>query len=429
VAAIADACDFLDLVERSRLLTADEVDAAAKRLSIAKDAGAIPAAKALVKDGLLTRFQVNRLLEGNHRGFFIDQFRIEDILGSGGMGWVYIARNLETGQDVALKMLCEKAETDPGLLARFKLEAKAGMMLNHEAIIRTHLIASTTGLYGDIHYTVMDLVRGVGLDEFVALGGPIKWPLACHIGLYVAAGLHHAHRKGLIHRDIKPSNILVDESCNAKILDFGLSVASQDDEADEFSLAMIFGHDCLGTADYIAPEQSLDSFQIDRRADIYSLGATMFFILTGRVMFPEQKTRFEKIEAQQKLPIPRLRDIVPEIPAEVEAIVNKMLEKNPKRRFLNAKEVCVALDKFAKPSRVQFNFQHILDRRYVIAQQRQKMLDDQARKSAQATSLTSCSLDSKATRPTQSAIETTIRKDTIVEDRRGPESVAETTSE
>lgn len=416
------ASEFLDNLEESHLLTLDEIDAAIERLDLPEDAPADTAAKAFIKEGLLTRFQAVRLLEGRARGFFIDHFRIEDILGSGGMGWVYIAKDLQSGEKVALKMLCAQSEQDAGLLARFKLEARAGMMLDHHAIVRTRSIAQTTGLYGEIYYTVMDFVPGLGLDELVAMGGPVQWPVACHIGRHVAAGLFHAHRKGLIHRDIKPANVLVDEFCNARILDFGLSLVSRSDQGDEFSLAMIFGQDCLGTADYIAPEQSIDSFAIDHRADLYSLGATLFFLMTGQVLFPDRKTRQEKIEAQQKLTPPLLRSIKPDIPVEVEVIVNRMLAKRPEDRFPNGKTICEVLAPFAKPTRIHFDFQKVLDRRYAIAQQRQQMLDQKLQRAAQATSLTMCSLDSRTTKPGQAMIDTSIRKDTQIAPPRVRES-------
>lgn len=409
------ASEFLDHVERSRLLTTEQIDAAVEALDICDDDQAAPTAKAFVKGGYLTRLQASRLLEGNYRGFFIDNYRIEDILGSGGMGWVYVARDLETDQRVALKMLCEQDDNDPGLLARFRLEGRAGLMLDHEAVVKTLKMGHTEGLYGNIHYTVMEYFEGIGIDEFVSLlKGPIKWPLACHIAYHAAAGLHHAHRNGLIHRDVKPANILVDGTANAKVLDFGLSLVSQSSEGEEFSLAMIFGQDCLGTADYIAPEQAVDSFTIDHRADIYSLGATLFFMLTGRLMFADCHTRADKIEAQKLRTPPRIREINPDVPAEVEAIVNRMLEKNPEDRFPSAKVVCAELVKIARPTKIHFNFQTILDRRYAIAQQRLKLLSERAQKSSQQTSLTFCSLDSRASRTSQSAIETTIRKDTQV---------------
>jgi len=406
------AADFLDYVEQSRLLTPDEVDAAVDRLDLDEDGDPATTAQALVTDGLLTRLQATRLLAGHTRGFFIDQYRIEDVLGSGGMGWVYIARDVESNEQVALKMLCEQGDKDAGLLTRFRLEAQAGMRLDHPAIVRTRKIGSTAGLYGDIHYTVMDFFPGIGVDEFVAIGGPIKWPLTCHIVRHVAAGLHHAHLKGLIHRDVKPANILVDTDANARILDFGLSLASQGSHGDEFSLAMIFGHDCLGTADYIAPEQAQDSFTVDQRADIYSLGATMFFMLAGRTLFPDRTTRADRIHAQVHEAPPDIRQLRPEIPEGVAAILSRMLAKDPEQRFQSAKAVCVALEPFAKLSRVLFDFQKILDRRSVIAQQRRQMLSEQARRTAEASSLTMCSLDSRVTRPSQSAIETAIRRDT-----------------
>ena len=407
------ASQFLEMLERSRLLTAEELEAAVEKLDVCDDDGPIPTAKAFVRGGYITRLQASRLLEGQHRGFFIDHFRIDDILGSGGMGWVYSATNLETNEKVAIKMLCEQNDRDAGLLTRFKLEARAGLMLKHEAVVRTQLMGHTQGLFGDIHYMVMDYVAGIGVDEFVALlGSPINWRLACHIAYHAGAALHHAHRKGLIHRDVKPSNILVDNIASARVLDFGLSQVSQSDRSDEFSLAMIFGQDCLGTADYIAPEQATDSFTIDHRADIYALGATLYYMLTGGVLFGDCKTRAEKIDAQKNRTPVSIRQIAPDVPVEVERIVNRMLAKNPDDRYATAKIMCSELVKYAKPSNIRFDFQKVLDRRYTIAKQREKLLNDRAKRPAQQTSLTVCSLDSQATRTSASAIETAIRKDT-----------------
>lgn len=406
------ASQFIESLRKSRLLTTEEVDAAVEQLDVCSDDGAIPTAKSFVRGGILTRLQASRLLEGQHRGFFIEHFRIDDILGSGGMGWVYSATNLETKEKVAIKMLTEKNDQNPGLLTRFKLEARAGLMVNHEAVVRTLLMGHTQGLFGDIHYMVMDQVEGIGVDEFVAmLGGPIKWKLACHIAYYAGAGLHHAHRKGLIHRDIKPSNILVDTAGTARVLDFGLSQVSNSDQSDEFSLAMIFGQDCLGTADYIAPEQASDSFTIDHRADVYSLGATLYYMLTGQIMFPDCKSRAEKIEAQKHRTPEGIRKLRPEVPVEVEAIVNRMLAKNPCDRFPTAKIMCSKLVKYARPSNIRFDFQKVLDRRYTIAKQREKLLADRARQlAAQANQTNSANRSPTPTAP--SAVETDIHKDT-----------------
>lgn len=413
--AVAQAAsEFLHFLERSRLLTPEQIRDAAGRLGVREDDPVVPLAKKFVKAGVLTRLQASRLLEGHYRGFFLDHFKIEEILGSGGMGWVYIARDMQTDEQVALKMLCEQNEKDVGLLTRFQLEAKAGMMLDHQAVVKTRTIGQTSGLYGDVHYAVMDFFQGVGVDEFVALGGRVKPSLACHIALYAAAGLHHGHNRGLIHRDVKPANILVDTYGNARIIDFGLSLASQEDQGDEFSLAMIFGHDCLGTADYIAPEQSTDSFNVDARADVYSLGATFYFMLTGQVMFPERRTRHQKILAQQSEEPVRVRELVPEIPADIERILNRMIAKDPNARFRTAKAVCHALQTHAKPTRIRFDFQQILDRRYAIAQQRYQLLNDQAKQKVRQTTLSECSLDSKTTRPAESVIDTDVSRDTEV---------------
>ncbi len=411
---LATSSEFFDHLQRSKLLTDEQFDAALVLLGELIDQDAPAIAKALVKAGILTRLHAQRLLEGRTRGYFIGDYRIEDILGSGGMGWVYIARDLRTDEEVALKMLCGKNEEDAGLLTRFRLEAEAGLRLNHEAIVRTREIGKSSGLYGDIHYVVMDLVRGVGIDEFVAMAGPIAWPLTCHIVRHVAAGLHHAHRQGLVHRDIKPGNVLVDQLSNAYVLDFGLSVASRSEFADEFSLSMIFGQDCLGTADYISPEQARDSFHVDGRADIYSLGAMMYFMLSGKVLFPGRKTRSQKIEAHWNDEPQPIREVVPTVGEEIAQILHRMLAKDRDQRFATARDVATALEPFARPKRVDFNFQHILDRRHAIARLREKSLDDRAKRLSQASSLSVCSVDSRTAIPTSTQSETSIHKDTYL---------------
>jgi serine/threonine-protein kinase len=414
VAIVANTTDFLGHLQQSKLLSEERFDAALEVVAALGEPDSMTAAKALVKAGFLTRLHATRLLEGRTRGFFINHFRIEDILGSGGMGWVYIARDLKTGEEVALKMLCEQNENDAGLLARFQLEAEAGRKLKHPAIIRTHEVGEALGMYGKVHYMVMDLVRGVGIDEVVSMGGPIECPMACHIALHIAAGLQHAHRLGLVHRDLKPANVLVDENGNAHILDFGLSLASQSVLGDEYSLSMIFGQDCLGTADYIAPEQARDSFQVDRRADLYSLGATLYFMLSGQVLYPNKKSRAAKLEAHWHEPPRPIRQLAPDVPVKVERIIDRLLAKDPEQRYATARQVATDLQPFAKAKRINFNFQQVLDRRAAIARQREKLYDERSKRAATASSLSVCSVDSKAVRPTQAQMETTIRKDTEV---------------
>ncbi|MCA9067150.1 MAG: serine/threonine protein kinase, partial [Planctomycetaceae bacterium] len=187
----------------------------------------------------------------------------------------------------------------------------AGMRLHHPNIVHTYRMDST----GAIYYLVMELVRGISLHELVALRGPLKWPFACDFALQAATALQAAHGLGIIHRDIKPANFLIEQSGDCHILDFGLALI-QDSPDDEFSLSMLFGHNCLGTPDYIAPEQSLDSSSVDCRADVYSLGATFYVALTGRVPFPDKTTR-DKLEAHRSRTAANVCSIRKEIPAEV----------------------------------------------------------------------------------------------------------------
>ncbi len=343
---------FIELVRASRLVESGRMDRSEGTLK--KAATAKEAAIALVNHGWLTRYQAERLLSGRARGFFIDNYAVQDLLGFGGMGRIYIAKDTETGETVALKVLTERHEVDSGMLTRLQMEAEAGMRLDHPNVIRT----LKTGDTGAVFYMVMEFVQGISLYEVLATGGRLPWSQASDVTAQVAQGLHHAHQKALVHRDVKPANILVTEDGRAKILDFGLALLTDEAEA-EFSLQMIFGHDCLGTADYIAPEQSRNSSQVDARADVYGLGCTLYFALSGKPPFPVEGVR-AKLEAQRNETPKSIRELVPEIPPALAGVLGKMMAKDPADRYQSADETALALQRFAKREPIAIPFQKVL---------------------------------------------------------------------
>lgn len=317
--------------------------------------------KAMMLKGLLTRFQADWLMTGEFVEFSIDKYRVTEILGTGGMGWLYVARDEESGDQVALKVISKEQENE--YITRFKLEARAGLMLKHPHIVRTDRIDETD----DVVFVVMELVEGISLQELIILNKFIPWPQACSFARQAAEGLKHAHSKGMVHRDVKPANLLIEKDGKVKILDFGLALLEKDD--DEFSLAMISGQDCVGTADYIAPEQTLDSFTVDARADIYSLGCTLYATLTGCVPFPAETIQQKLRAHRSKNPKP-IREIRPEVPEAVEAIVMKMMARDLDKRYRNAADVAKALAPHSKRSPAVFDFQKVLRNRVLEAKQR-----------------------------------------------------------
>lgn len=346
--------EFLELLEKSGLLSGDRVHHLAASLKIAGDLSALEAARRLVREKLLTPFQAERLLEGRYRGLVVDQYRIREVLGFGGMGCVYIAEDSREQKKVALKVLSTEHSVDAGMLARIRLEGEAGMRLRHPGIVQTYGAGST----GAVHYLVMELFRGITLHELVALRGPVAWSSVCDIGMQAAEALQAAHDQGVIHRDIKPANFLIDPSGLTKILDFGLALM-HDVPDEEFSLSMLFGHDCLGTPDYIAPEQSLDSQSVDGRADVYSLGASLYVALTARLPFPEKSNK-AKLEAQRTRSPRPVCQVVPEIPAAVGEVIARMMRKAPGERFQTAAAVAAALRPFAARNPIPFDFRELV---------------------------------------------------------------------
>ena len=306
-------------------------------------------------------------LIGGGRTAQVGQYRVTDILGRGGMGWLYIGEDTTSGEKCVLKVLSEQDGVDAGIRTRFLLEAQAGIRLEHPNIVKTFKTDRTDGLFRDIYYSVMEFFEGITLTELVLQSGRLPWQQACDVIRQTAIGLAYIHDNEIIHRDIKPSNLLVDRNGTVKILDFGLAML--DEDGDEFSLAMIFGHDCLGTADFVAPEQTLDSYKVGPAADIYSLGGTFYFALTGNVPFPE-KTIAERLEATRTKQPREIREIAPDVPEKVVKIVSKMMSKNPDYRYKLAGSVAKALEPFAETRRIEFDFSELLKFRQRDAEQR-----------------------------------------------------------
>lgn len=360
------ASEFLPLLEKSRLIPREQLERFLAGRELPEDLPAVKLASRLVKAGLLTTYQAERLLQGRARGFFVDHYKLLQILGVGGMGCVYMAEDLHTGERVALKILSERHRFDAGMLARLHLEAD--VRLQHPHIVQTRHIGHAEGAF-DVYYIVMDFVEGISLLELINMHGPIPWQRACDMFCQAARALEHAHQAGLVHRDIKPENLLVERDGTVKLLDFGLSLLEQAHE-DEFSLAMIFGHDCLGSSDYMPPEQWEDSFAVDARADVYSLGCTMYVALAAAFPFPAKSAQEKKALHQRGAARP-LSEAAPSVPADVAAVVRKMMAPRPEDRFQSMREVAAALVPFAQRGPVEFDFEAVLQKRAVAAKKRE----------------------------------------------------------
>jgi serine/threonine protein kinase len=361
MAAVSTAAEFVAMLQKSRLLSGEQFAAVVHQYGLRYLATPEDAANALVARGVLTRYQANRLLSGSRRGLFIDDYKIVEILGFGGMGYLYAADELTSGWKVALKVLSERYRHDGGMLSRFRLEAEAGLLLSHPNILRTKSLNRSEDIYGVIHYMVLELIRGISLYELLATRKrTLPWRQACDVICQAAAGLHHAHERGLVHRDVKPDNLLIRADGTVKVLDFGLAMIERSEA--EYSMAVIQGQDCLGTAEFISPEQSLDSLHVDRRADIYSLGCTFYFLVAGRSPFPGE-TVAEKLEGHRKKRAQPLHELNPAVPERVSKIVQKMMAKHREHRFQTAAELIRFLEPLAERRPVDFDFDAVLAQR------------------------------------------------------------------
>jgi serine/threonine protein kinase len=317
--------DLRALIVRSELVAATVLDEYVARLESNGGVPTEPAAfaEAAVRDKLLTPFQSKLLLQGKWRNFYLSgKYKVIEHLGSGGMGAVFLCEHRHMRRRVAVKVL-PPDPADPNHVQRYQREAQAVAMLDHPNIVRAFDLCRED----NIHFLVMEYIDGASLQYLVDSLGSLAVQRAVNYIAQAALGLQHAGDAGLVHRDVKPSNLMLDWSGTVKLLDLGLARFSKrvDNVAQVSDSKTV-----LGTADYLAPEQAR-SATVDIRADVYSLGAVAYFVLTGKPPFDGGSVAQKLIRHQTEVPRPA-DSIRPEIPPGVAAVVARMLAKDPAER-------------------------------------------------------------------------------------------------
>ena len=334
---------FVEALHQSGLFSAQEYQ---DLMYLVRSAGLHPAdSKAVaawcVQQGYLTRFQAKQLLAGKWRNFIINQkYKVLEPLGAGGMGAVFRCEHRTLRKEVALKILPSELTKDPTGLQRFLREARALAALDHPNIVQAHDVDESKGQY----FIVMNCVDGRTLSDLVRQDGPLAVGVAVDYVAQACRGLQHAHEAGWVHRDLKPGNLILDNNGVLKIMDFGLARLAS-------SHGSVTRHDAnavVGSPDYISPEQAVNLPEIDIRADIYSLGATLYFLLTGRAPF-EGEPLLQKLFAHQTREPKEVTTFRSDVPLGLLQVLKRMLAKKPEDRFATPREVEEALRPFVRP--------------------------------------------------------------------------------
>lgn len=345
--------DFLRLLKKSGLLTLPQLESAQELVrklresatqSSSAELTAHAVATELVSQKLITQWQANQLLKGQ-TGFILDKYRLLTPVGKGGMGHVFRAVDTTSGATVAIKVMSRKLTGNQTLVNRFRREIRASSLLNNKHVVRT----LDAGRVGKVDFMVMEYVNGDQVDRIISRVSLIPVPMACDIVRQAAIGLQHAHEQKMVHRDLKPGNLIVDWSTDGigvvKIMDMGLVRLSTD--GDERTSVTKAGQ-VMGTPDYMSPEQGWDTATVDIRSDIYSLGCTLFRLLTGRVPFPGDNP-LQVLMARCSRDAPSVRSLRADVPDAVDALVRRMTLRDPAGRFQTPQELIDALEPFSKP--------------------------------------------------------------------------------
>ncbi|QGJ68972.1 Serine/threonine protein kinase [Planctomycetales bacterium 10988] len=334
--------EYEQLILKSRLLSKDTLASAYQSCLDYLDAEKVSQprfARWLENQGLLTAWQNLHLQEGRHKGFFLGRYKLLRFLGAGASSRVYLAEHPTLRRQVAIKLLTPRGQNASRQLRRFQRECEAIASLDHANIVRAYDFDSDSNRW----FLVMEYVDGPDLNQVVKKRGPLPFLLAADCIRQAALGLQHAHENGIIHRDIKPSNLLLDRG-TVKILDLG--VARLLNHRDS-SMTLEEGIQVIGTIDFLPPEQFLNSHEVDGRADLYSLGCTMYLLLTGKAPFAEG-SQGQRIVQHQTIEPKHLREVRPQVPASLAAICHQLMAKRPEDRFQSAQEVAHHLKAWIK---------------------------------------------------------------------------------
>lgn len=343
-----DSQTFLTHLRHSRLVPEHDLTNALERMPATERGRSV--ARGLVQLGLITKFQAELLLVGKTSGFSLGQYRIVDQLGQGGMGRVFKAEHMTMGRSVAIKVLAPQHTRTEKARQLFLREVRAAGRLMHPNIVTAHDANELEGR----HYLVMEYIDGPNLEQLVHERGPLPVGLACDIIRQAATGLQYAFEMGMVHRDIKPSNILLQRTGQTlssaslvKVVDFGL--ARLGDKVDNTDGTIVTQKNTvLGTPDYLSPEQARSLHLVDIRSDLYSLGCTFYFLVTGQVPFPGGTT-VEKLIRHTKEEAPAVEQLRPDIPAQIADVIRCLMAKTPANRFQTPVELVAELAPWAAP--------------------------------------------------------------------------------
>ncbi len=297
----------------------------------------------LAEHDLLTEYQSDLVRAGRGEEAMVGSYRLLRPIGRGGMGVVYLAEHVHLRRRVAIKMTTNMVEKHPRLAHRFYAEARSVARLQHPNIVScldAGRHQSNQPGRAATDYFVMEYVPGKDLDALIRDGGPLSVHRAAAVFKQVADALAEAHKHGLVHRDLKPSNIIVTPDWQAKLLDFGLALHPRNAMTEPGTL--------LGTVGYMAPEQARDPHAVDGRADLFSLGATLFWALTGKEPYPETGNPINDLTRRLSCGPPDIRTVRPELPADVAELIDQLMAVDPDRRYPSAAAVSTALQPFTR---------------------------------------------------------------------------------
>ena len=301
----------------------------------------------LIESKLLTKFQAEQIIAGKGESLAFGKYIIQEKLGAGGMGQVYKAYHPEAAKLVAIKVILPQGKLDAESVKRFEREVKASEKLVHPNIIAVLDSGSSKGIL----FMVMELIEGKDLFELINEKGKLSVNKAVAYIIQAARALEHAHANGVIHRDVKPANLIADSQGLLKIVDMGLAKIQAGENEDKISM-LTTNTAIMGSADFMSPEQTVSTKNVDNRTDIYSLGASFYFLLTAKVMYP-QKATFSKLISHRQAPISSLKFMRPDVSQKLDDIYTKMVAKKVGDRYQSMKELILDLEALEKESGTQ----------------------------------------------------------------------------